>query len=163
MFRIRTEPSWGTKALRVPHGRKSTCHGLASSNVGFLSSGTCASHDMAVPWQRLWSTGFVWVFNGYCNINKRFVSGKRCLRSRRKTKKRIIRSRVEKPLVTTRFQGGTQVKDASGGPAGSQPFKKVAKQVLKKRVNLKPKANVLWPEQRRTKRICNPLSMRQPG
>jgi len=28
--------------------------------------------------------------------------------------------------------GGSQVKDASGGPAGGQPFKKVAKQVFKK-------------------------------
>jgi len=55
--------------------------------------------------------------------------------------------------------GGSQVKDASGGPAGGQPFKKVAKQVLKKPwVNLKPKANVIWPEERRTKRICNLLS-----
>ena len=26
--------------------------------------------------------------------------------------------------------GGSQVKDASGGPAGGQPFKKVAKQVF---------------------------------
>jgi len=28
--------------------------------------------------------------------------------------------------------GGSQVKDASGGPAGGQPFKMVAKQVFKK-------------------------------
>jgi len=29
--------------------------------------------------------------------------------------------------------GGIQVKDASGGPAGGQPFKKVAKQVFLKK------------------------------
>jgi len=36
--------------------------------------------------------------------------------------------------------GGSQVKDASGGPAGGQPFKKVAKQVFLKKILGQPKA-----------------------
>ncbi|WP_236890725.1 hypothetical protein [Desulfoluna limicola] len=56
--------------------------------------------------------------------------------------------------------GGSQVKDASGGPAGGQTFEKFDKQVLVNdfRVTLKSKADVICPEERGAKRIRNLLS-----
>lgn len=43
---------------------------------------------MAVPWQRLWSTGFVWVLDFYCSINKRFVKQEKSTKVSKKIKKR---------------------------------------------------------------------------
>jgi len=55
--------------------------------------------------------------------------------------------------------GGSQVKDASGGPAGGQTFEKFDKQVFMVHpINSCLKADVICPEERGAKHIRNLLS-----